>query len=272
MRQRTYTKHWTAELDTDVCNRHTNANLTLYLNLAFRQINPANGAEAGQFNDYGSPTETARKTASWTSSAWETWTRNLVWSAQHFWNGRFWLNNNFGLFEFSDGVATYRPHIYCRLRIQRAVLGQAHHTIDVVRLDPSEKWFGSHSRLYDDRDTRWALKRLDSRGRAVMQRAHVHEIGHLLGLGHVDEGKSHCPLSGDTNAAACYGVADDDVRTVMGAGMSLNTLFATPWQRAMVHLTGQGSLLTSDWEASMRRRLPQRVVGAAPGCGFSGST
>lgn len=269
MKQRIYTKQWMAQLDTDVCNRHTNADLTLHLNLAFRPINPANGAKSGTLNDYGSATGTPRKIIPWTNSAWHHWTHRLCSSAQHFWNGKFWLNNNFGLFAITDALGTYLPSVYCRLRIHH-VPGMAHHTIDVVRLDPSENWFGSHSKLYDHRDTSWALKSRDSKGRPVMQRAHVHEIGHLLGLGHVDEGKAHCPMASNTNATACYGIADEDMHTVMGAGMSLNSLFATPWQRAIIQLTGKGMPLTSDWEASMRRILPQRVSSSATprGCGF----
>lgn len=66
-----------------------------------------------------------------------------------------------------------------------------------------------------------------------MQRAHVHEVGHLLGLDHVDVGKPHCSSSGDTNAAACYGVADDDMKAVMGSGMQLRAENAYPWREAL---------------------------------------
>lgn len=258
MKQRVYTTRWMAELDTDVCGRHSNANLTLMMTLAFVQRNPAGGAKNGHVNDYDDPSEAARKTVAWTDRAWERWTKQLMITAQQYWDGKFWLNNNFGLFEFSNGVAKYRPNIHCRVKLQRGIPGYAHHTIESVRLDPSETWFGSHATLYDDRDTRWDITRRDSRGKNVMQRAHVHEIGHLLGLGHIDEGKAHCP-TGNTNAPACYGVADEDVHSVMGAGMSLSPQLATPWQRAIIHLTGKGSLLTSDWSASMQRLYPQRV-------------
>lgn len=247
-----------AELDTDVCSRHSNANLTLLLTLGFVQRNPTGGAKTGLVHDFDDPQAAARKTIAWTDRAWHSWTSQLMLSAQQYWDGKFWLKNTFGMFEFSDGVAKYRPNIHCRVKLQRGIPGYAHHTIESVRLDESERWFGSHETLYDDRDTRWAAKRRDSRGKEVMQRAHMHEIGHLLGLGHIDEGKAHCPVN-NTNANACYGVADEDMYTVMGAGMSLSPHFATPWQRAIVHLTGKGSLLTSDWSASMQRLVPQRL-------------
>lgn len=81
----------------------------------------------------------------------------------------------------------------------------------------------------------------DQHGAPIMQAAHVHEIGHLLGLGHVDIGKPHCPVSGDTNARACYGVADVDKNSVMGGGIRLRDEHAMPWRRAIIQLTGVGS-------------------------------
>jgi hypothetical protein len=62
-----------------------------------------------------------------------------------------------------------------------------------VRLHSSENWFGSHSRLYDNRDTDSVEKGKDSAGKPIMPRAHVHEIGHLLGFGHVDEAGAALP-------------------------------------------------------------------------------
>lgn len=107
-------------------------------------------------------------------------------------------------------------------------------------------------------------KATDSYGRPIMQRAHVHEIGHLLGLGHVDIGKAHCPAVGDTNAAACYGVADVDKLAVMGDGMALRTSFATPWRRAAIKLTGKGHIAGHhDWDARRQRIYPRTTAEVA---------
>ena len=121
-----------------------------------------------------------------------------------------------------------------------------------------------YSPYYDNLDIKPIRKDFDSKGKPIVQRAHIHEIGHLLGLGHIDIGKPHCPAAGDTNAAACYGVADDDKKSVMGEGMALRRIFANPWRRAAVKLTGKGNAASAaDWASRMHRfypRTPREVV------------
>ncbi len=227
-----------AELNTTPCNARNNADLKLTLRLGFRQINPAGGAANGMYNDYGSATGTPRKIVKWTAPEWTHWKNNFVRTAQDFWSGSFWLVNNLGVCGFQDSGQIYIPNFYCLIDIigSDAAIGTHHHVIDVVRLDPSETWFGSHSTLYDSLDTNSVQKGTDSKGKPIMQRAHVHEVGHLLGLGHVDIGKPHCPATGNTNASACYGVADFDKNAVMGGGMQIRNSNAEPWRSALVKL------------------------------------
>jgi len=263
MKTRIQTAEWDAELNTDVCDPYNNADLTIRLKLGFRQINPDGGAAEGAYHDYGDPSAASRKIVRWTPGNWSSWTNDLCRGARNYWHGKFWLLNNFDDLTYTVRGKTYRPNLYCRFEVVNAHVPSigpidAHHVIEVVRLHRSTQWFGSHSVLYDNRDTQWAQKRTDSKGKPVMQKAHVHEVGHLLGLGHVDEGKPHCPKNGDTNAAACYGVTDFDMHSVMGAGMGLRKEFAEPWRRAAVLLTGKGSTASAnDWKAELKRHYPR---------------
>src|SRR5262245_55333668 len=206
-----------AELNTDTCDPYNNAELTLTLRMGFRQINPSGDAAAGTYHDYGIASKPERKIVKWSPASWSAWKANFVSSAQAFWTGKFWLINDSASFPYKKGTNTYFPNVWCRFKLvgNEATVPGNHHTIDVVRLDPSENWFGSHSTLYDSKDTNSVQKNTTSTGKKVMQRAHVHEVGHLLGLDHVDVGKAHCPASGDTNAGPCYGVNDADMVSVM---------------------------------------------------------
>jgi hypothetical protein len=226
-----------AQLNTDCCDSLNNAELTLTLRMGFRQINPTGGTAEGTYHDYGNAAKPTRRIIKWTPDAWSRWKQNFVSSAQAFWTGKFWLITDSGSFTFIKGGTTYYPNVWCRFELigNEATVAGNHHTIEVVRLHPSEKWFGSHSTLYDSKDTDSVQKATTSTGKKVMQRAHVHEVGHLLGLNHVDVGKPHCPATGDTNATACYGVghADDDVTSVMGAGMQRRIENAYPWRESL---------------------------------------
>ncbi len=284
MKKKMSFRRFDAELDTDVCDPYNNAELTLTLRMGFRQINPAAGAAEGSHHDYGDATQPARRIIRWSDSSWKAWKANFLQSAEAFWNGRFWLINDAGTFAFARGATTYCPNVWCRFRLvgQDAATAGSHHTIDVVRLHASENWFGSHSTLYDSKDTNLVHKSTDSRGKAVMQRAHVHEVGHLLGLDHVDVGKPHCLPSGDTNASACYGIADGDMKAAMGSGMQLKPENAYPWREALRSFALADSLtaafrpvssagllralqipivsLTSVWPARMQRHYPRTAA------------
>ncbi|VUD62370.1 hypothetical protein TDB9533_03027 [Thalassocella blandensis] len=252
---------WDATLDTDVCDKFNNADLTLTLKLGFKQVNPSGGKATGTYNDYGSNTGTARKIVRWTPAAWNTWKQNFVTSAQKYWHGKFWLINNFSELEYEDSGVKYIPNIWCRFKLQGSDSMPSsvhHHTIEVVRLDKSETWFGSHSRLYDSLDTNSVQKGTDSKGNPIMQRAHVHEVGHLLGLGHVDIGKPHCPPGGNTNLGPCYGVLDKDKNSVMGQGMQLRDKHANPWRTAIIEFTKKGNAAkASDWAPKTSRHYPR---------------
>jgi hypothetical protein len=68
------TASWDAALNTKVCDKNNNAELTITVRLGFRQVNPTNGATTGFYNDYGetttSPTVKARKIVKWSPQDW----------------------------------------------------------------------------------------------------------------------------------------------------------------------------------------------------------
>ncbi|WP_444944465.1 hypothetical protein ACJJIK_05840 [Microbulbifer sp. ZKSA006] len=256
---------WDAVLDTCMCDKYNNAELTLTLKLAFKQVNPDSGAQSGTYHDYGISSKPARRIVRWTDAAWLSWKTSFVQSAERFWKDKFWLINNFSELRYEDSGVQYIPNIWCRFKLVESDVSPSfrhHHMIEVVRLDPSETWFGSHSKLYDSLDINSVRKGTDSNGNPIMQRAHVHEVGHLLGLGHVDEGRPHCPET-NTNARPCYGVSDEDKNSVMGQGMQLRAEHANPWRRAMLRMLNRGNILTSsDWEAKRQRHYPRTLTEA----------
>lgn len=264
------TAEFDMELNTDTCGPYDNAELTITLSIGFKQINPAGGADEGTYHSYGDATEPNKKIIKWTPGTWESWKTEFITSAQKYWSGRFWLINNFPSYTHDPFGLTYAvngqiyvANVYCRLNLigNDSDKGANNFVVEVVRLHPSERFFGSHSRLYDTRDTLPTEKARDTAGKPIMQRAHVHEVGHLLGLGHVDEGKANCPVSGDTNARTCYGVSDVDKRSVMGNGMELRVENAIPWRKSLVELTGLGAARTpTDWTAKLVRHYPRTLA------------
>ena len=78
MRKTLHMAKFDASLSTDWANARNNAELTLTLRLGFRQINPAGGANAGTYNDYGRATEQLRKIIKWTRRPGEHGKRRSV--------------------------------------------------------------------------------------------------------------------------------------------------------------------------------------------------
>ncbi|MFL9997898.1 hypothetical protein PQR34_42520 [Paraburkholderia sediminicola] len=260
-----------AELNADICDLRTNAELTIHLKLGFRQINPAGGAATGTFHDFGDPSDPhIRRIIKWTPGVWTAWKANLVSAAQRHWNGKFWLINHRGILPTKSGEAIYVPNVWCRFKLTGtdSTIGTHHVIIDVVRLDPSEPWFGSTSRLYDSKDTDSIEKGRTHRGRKIMQRGTVHEIGHLLGFEHVDAKAAACLATHNPNDHVCYGTKDSHMYDVMGCGEKLYERHAAPWLRALssfLPLIPPSPLYTppprcvSHFDAAMVRHYPRTV-------------
>ena len=230
-----------AKLTFDDAKRQ-NMTLLLNLKLGMTQINPEEDADAGQYHDYGPDADKGRMRdiTKWEGPAWSAWKTKFAGDVEKFWSGAFALENkdSYFLISAADGQI-YAPNIECKLRltISDGKAGTNHHNIEVVRLAETESFFGSHSRLYDSKDTNSVTKGYDSDGKAIVQKAHVHEIGHLLGLDHVSVGSTNCPVGSNTNKTICYGVTDFEKNSVMGVGMKVRKPNAKPWIDAMKHFS-----------------------------------
>ena len=249
-------KKFDAIINTDVCDRYNNAEITVVAKLFLQQGNPDGGAKNGTANDANG---NAKNIIRWTSSSWRAWTSRFVQVNMRTGHGKFWLINNLQWNKFKDRGVEYYPNIWCRLKIEMTkTAAAAHHTITVYRVTKSNKNFRSDFSTMDSYDNWRQKKGTDSAGKTLKQRPSVHELFHILGVRHVDHGKAHCPLANGGNAASCYGVADADMHSLMGSGMKMQPQFADPWRRAAVKLTARGTVGSgNDWQAAMQRHYPR---------------
>lgn len=183
-----YTAKWAATLDESVRNNYTNANLTILIRIYLAKFSwdPAPGDLS--ILEFADSDKNLRKVQPWAPNEFETFAWRLVHSAQRFWTGKFWLEtpHNCNGLDWPDAKPTHRCNIYCKFSLARGFSeGDAHYTIPVARLWDGEKsYFRSNALLFSSRDTQ---KRPipDLPKSSVKFWAHIHEVGHLIGLGHV---------------------------------------------------------------------------------------
>jgi hypothetical protein len=176
---------------------------------------------------------------------------------------RFWLvpDQRWGV-RYLTGGGEYRPSIKCSLRIHPVSSHERRHLhIDCYRVTPDfcPRLPGSFptARLYRSYMSSgsgygrlvnvdaWTCRTDDTE--VHYQDVAAHEIGHVIGLGHVAQQSNECMTAPDSNADACYGLNEYQREDLMGYGNRVERWHAGPWiKRLLVHVrfTLQWALVT----------------------------
>ena len=250
---------WDAFLDEYVRNAVTNADLTIYIRLYLDKIDPA--GDTGLYGDADDEPATAttpavvskKKIQKWKPGEFENYGKNLVKGAQRFWNGVFWLKTpkTYNKLNTPDAKPTHRCNLYCKFELEQVFnANDAHYTIAVVRAQDGQN-FRSHSRLFSQNDIK--SEHMIPHSTAKFW-THYHEVGHLIGLGHV--GTGGVTNVHNDNSDTAYGVTKHEMMDVMGRGTVKHDWHARPWQEAAETFTG---VKADDWKVYRYHIYPERI-------------
>lgn len=207
-------------------------------------------------------------TTAWNGADWANFLRAATAQAD-MWNNKFWMLPPRTFTDFDEKLDSFpirqawRPNIRCELDVDFNAVHDAHATVDVANIDISRlpigvprdgMTFRSHSMLWDSLDGTPVLSPYGA-GPGLPDRFYcmAHEIGHLIGLGHMGTllRTPLCELaviqaragldglatdtSGGQNSNYCYGWNDriQVSGNVMGAGRDFAVENARPWWWAL---------------------------------------
>jgi hypothetical protein len=201
----------------------------------------------------------------WPEDAWRQFRLDFYNQVTGFFRNRFWLvpPRGYAGLDWPDGRPTHRPNVKCGLTLWMHDRPE-HARIIVSCIYPapgqalrSSMSPGMHSGELDANDTAY-VDQQPVAGEVQTQAAVLHEVGHLLGLLHVNDNPATCPAR-DRNAAACYGTTQWQRGDLMGWGSRVEYWHSWPWRNRIRYHTG-----VSGWRAVMTRPDPQ-PLGAIQG-------
>jgi hypothetical protein len=198
----------------------------------------------------------------WPDDEWLHFRREFHNWVKGFFVNRFWLIPPRGYtgLDWPDGRPTHRPNVKCGLtlwvheRPEHARIG-----INCVYPAPGQRLRSNMGResfgeLDADDTTFQSANPVPTTSEVQDQVTVLHEVGHLLGLSHVNRYSASCPGPGQ-NAVACYGTTTWQRGDLMGWGSRVEHWHSWPWRNRIRYHTGFGG-----WTAVMARPEPQSLT------------
>jgi hypothetical protein len=229
---------------------HRNADLNFILSVYLNRVEPDS---TGLYADDGGG---ITRILFWPDNEWTHFRREFYNQVRGFFRERFWLVPPRGYtgLDWPDVRPTHRPNVKCGLtlwvhdRPEHARIG-----VNCIYPVPRQALRSgvtreSHSGELDADDA--TFQEASPVPREVQTQATVlHEVGHLLGLSHVNRNPATCPVD---NAVECYGTTEWQRGDLMGWGSRVEHWHSWPWRNRIRYHTGVGG-----WRAVMTRQDPQ---------------
>ncbi len=261
LRERIHGPVLDSHLYTAERNAHRNADLNFILSVYLNRVEPDG---SGLFADSGGGITPILR---WPDDEWTHFRREFYNWVKGFFRERFWLvpPRGYSGLDWPDIRPTHRPNVKCGLtlwvheRPEHARIG-----INCIYPVPGQTlrsgvspWDHSGELAAVD-TTMQSANPVPTTSEVQDQVTVLHEVGHLLGLSHVNRYGKPCPKQ-DTNAVACYGTTTWQRGDLMGWGSRVELWHSWPWRDRIRYHTGVGG-----WTAVMSRPEP-RPLSPDPG-------